>query len=216
MKATELLIKQHRLVEDLFEKFEDAEETEEKREIFEQLAANLVAHDAIEREIFYPACEKELGEEDDVLGESLVEHGVVEFSLYRADANRTTDDFDKYVTVLKENVEHHVKEEEKELLPKVKSSMETSQLEELGAKMEKRFQEALKEDFREPLQENLEQVLAGRAKTQKKPASKATRASARPPARSSSNARGKNHRGESRAAKRRRSSAPSTTRARKR
>lgn len=217
MKATELLIKQHRLVEELFEQFEDAEGAEEKREIFEKIAANLVGHDAIEREIFYPACEKELGEEDDVLGESLVEHGLVEFSLFRADANRTDDDLEKYVTVLKEVVMHHVKEEEKELLPKVKSELESEQLEQLGAQMEKRFEEAMQEDFREPLQENLQQVLEGRAKTQKKPASRQPQSRTKSNAQSSrsrsstsrgsssrtSNARGKNHRAESRAAKRR-------------
>ncbi len=168
MKANELLIQQHREVEALFERFETAE-TAEKREIFEELAANLVAHDAIEREIFYPACEEELGEDDDVLGESLVEHGVVEFCLYGADEHRDSDDFDKYVTVLKEMVMHHVKEEEKELLPQVKRKLGAETLEELGTKMEARFEEAREEDFRKPLRDNLEQVLAGRTKTQKKP-----------------------------------------------
>src|SRR4051812_40971351 len=63
MKATDLLLKQHRLVEDLFEQFEEAKTPAQKRTIFEKLAANLVGHDAIEREIFYPACEKELGKD---------------------------------------------------------------------------------------------------------------------------------------------------------
>ncbi|HEY3495997.1 MAG TPA: hemerythrin domain-containing protein [Polyangiaceae bacterium] len=171
MKATELLIKQHRLVEELFERFEEAEGDEQK-DIFEQLAANLVAHDAIERELFYPACEEALGEEDDILGESLVEHGVVEFSIFRADKNQGSEDFDKYVTVLKEMVEHHVKEEEKELLPKVKREIEDEQLEELGAAMEKRFEAAMRSDFRKPLQSNLQQVLDGKTRTSKKPAAR--------------------------------------------
>ena len=55
MKANELIQKQHRLVEDLFEQFENARGAQ-KGKIFEQIAKNLVAHDAIEREIFYPAC----------------------------------------------------------------------------------------------------------------------------------------------------------------
>lgn len=170
MKANELLQKQHRMVEDLFDEFEQADENE-KADIFEQIAANLVAHDAIEREIFYPACEEALGEDDeDVLGESLVEHGVVEFCLYRADKNRSNpDELDKYVTVLKEVVFHHVKEEEDELLPKAKKNMAAEKLEELGAEMESRFEKALKSDFRKPLRENLQQVLEGKAKTAKKP-----------------------------------------------
>lgn len=194
MKATDLLIKQHRAVEDLFEQFEDAEGADEKREIFEKLAANLVAHDAIERELFYPACEKELSDDDeDVLHESLVEHGVVEFSLFRADENRNGEDFDKYVTVLKEIVQHHVEEEESELLPKAKSELEDARLEELGQKMEKRFEQALRSDFREPLRDNLDQVLAGRTKTQKKrPAAQA---------RGKATARSRTQRGEARASK---------------
>jgi hemerythrin superfamily protein len=171
MKANELLQKQHRQIEDLFDEFEQADEGE-KAEAFERIAATLVAHDAIEREIFYPACEETLGgdeEGDDVLGESLVEHGVVEFCLFRADKNLSKpDELEKYVKVLKEVVEHHVKEEESELLPKAKKAMETEKLEELGAEMQSRFEKALKSDFRRPLRENLQQVLEGRAKTTKK------------------------------------------------
>lgn len=185
MKATDLLIQQHRAVEDLFEQFEDADNAEEKRSIFAKLAANLVGHDAIERELFYPACEKELGDDEDVLHEALVEHGVVEFSLFRADENRNGEDFDKYVTVLREIVEHHVEEEESELLSRAKSEMDADRLEELGTAMEKRFEQALASDFRGPLRENLDQVLAGRMKTQKKaPAAHGhAKANARPKAR---------------------------------
>lgn len=175
MKATDLLIKQHRLVEDLFEQFEEAGGAKQAS-IFEKIAANLVAHDAIERELFYPACEEELGSKDDILAESLVEHGVVEFCVFRADKNKTSDEFEKYVTVLKEMVEHHVKEEEKELFPKVKRELGAERLEELGAQMEERFQEALESDFRKPLQENLDQVLAGKTKTTKKSAAKPSNA----------------------------------------
>jgi hypothetical protein len=171
MKANELLEQQHRMVEELFDEFEQADESE-KADVFEQIAANLVAHDAIEREIFYPACEETMmgeEEEEDVLGESLVEHGVVEFCLFRADKNRTNaSELEKYVTVLKEVVMHHVKEEEDELLPKAKKSLGAEKLEELGAEMESRFEKALKSDFRRPLRENLQQVLEGKAKTTKK------------------------------------------------
>ena len=86
MKAHELLLKQHRLVEALFKQFESARGAQ-KRRVFEQIATNLVAHDAIEREIFYPACERAIADED-VLAEALVEHGVVEFCVFRADMNQ--------------------------------------------------------------------------------------------------------------------------------
>ena len=167
MKANELIEKQHRLVEDLFEQFENARGAVAKGRVFERIAKNLVAHDAMEREIFYPACEAALADQD-ILGESLVEHGVVEFCIFRADKNQGKDEFDKYVTVLKEVVEHHVKEEERELLPKAKRALGKDRLEELGEAMEARFDEALKSDFRAPLRDALEQVLAGKTKTRPK------------------------------------------------
>ncbi len=172
MKATDLLKQQHKEVRDLFQKIEDTEDDGEKEALFEELAANLVAHDAIEREIFYPACEEELGM-DEMLGEALVEHGVVEFSLYRCDQNVGTENFDYHMTVLKEVVEHHVKEEESEMLKKVEKAFGAERLEELGATMETRFADALAEDFREPLFANLEQVLAGRMETKPEPPKKA-------------------------------------------
>src|SRR6476660_1669184 len=110
VNAIDLLEKQHRLVAKLFKRFEDAGDAE-KPEIFEEIASNLVAHDAIEREIFYPACERAIDDKD-TINESLVEHGLVEFCVFRADQNRKRSEFEQYVTVLKEVVRHHVDEEE--------------------------------------------------------------------------------------------------------
>jgi hemerythrin superfamily protein len=177
VKATELLKQQHRTVDDLFKKFEKAGD-EQQPDIFLEIAGTLVAHDAIEREIFYPACEKALGDED-ILKESLVEHGLVEFCIFRADKNRNKDTLESYVKVLKEVVQHHVEEEEEELLPKVEKAMKPDQLEALGNQMMERFEDAHASDFRKPLRDNLQQVLAGRAKTKKASKRPAKRAPAR-------------------------------------
>ena len=69
MKATDYLKAQHREVERLFAAIESAEDGPKKQKLFEELAANLVGHDAIEREIFYPACEEAMGL-NDLLGEA--------------------------------------------------------------------------------------------------------------------------------------------------
>jgi hemerythrin superfamily protein len=164
MKATDLLKAQHREVERLFKSIEKAEDKGEKRELFEKLAQNLVGHDAIEREIFYPACEKQMGMTD-LLGEALVEHGLVEFSLYRADQALGQKDFEHRVTVLKETIAHHVEEEEEELFPKVEKALGSELLQQLCARMERRFEQAMTEDFRGPLADNLRQVLDGKTKT---------------------------------------------------
>lgn len=159
MKATELLKSQHEEVKDLFERIESTKSQEEKNRLFEELATNLVAHDAIEREIFYPACEKKMGMTK-LLGEALVEHGVVEFSLHLADSARGGSDFEHKMKVLSEMVDHHVTEEEEELFPKVDKAL-GPELEALAAKMTLRFEEVKGNDFRGPLHEKLEQVLAG-------------------------------------------------------
>jgi hypothetical protein len=164
MKATDLLKQQHEEVSQVFEKFEKSENLDEQGDLFEQVAGMLAAHDAIEREIFYPAC-KEAKIDEEILGESLVEHGVVEFSVYRADLAVGTEDLPHFVKVLKEMVEHHVEEEEEEFFPKVEKAFSKEQLEELGARMEKRFEEALQSDFREAIRANLEQVLQGAMET---------------------------------------------------
>jgi hemerythrin superfamily protein len=160
MDAIELLTQQHREVSELFEAIEKAEASEEKTRLFQQLAGKLVGHDGIERELFYPACEEAMGM-NDLLGEALVEHGVVEFGLYEADQATGKPDFDYKVKVLKELVEHHVEEEEKEFFPKVRKALGDDKLQSLGEDLEDAFEDAQAEDYHGPLFENLRQVLAG-------------------------------------------------------
>lgn len=160
IKATDLLKRQHTEVDKLFKRIETAKDDSARSAAFVELARNLVAHDAIEREIFYPACEAAMGLTD-LLGEALVEHGVVEFSLYQADCAQSGDGFEFKVTVLKEIVQHHVEEEEKEFFPKVEKKLGKEALEELGARMEARFEAVKGKDFRPPLHKNLREVLAG-------------------------------------------------------
>ena len=160
MKATDLLEKQHEEVKDHFKRLEEGDGG---KKIFEELAANLVAHDAIERQIFYPACEEAMGMTDK-LGEALVEHGMVEFLLYEADRAQGKKDFKFKWTVLKEALEHHIEEEEDDFFPEAKKALGDERLEELGTQMEQAFEDALEEDFRAPLHKNLKQVLAGAIK----------------------------------------------------
>jgi hemerythrin-like domain-containing protein len=177
MKATDLLKQQHREVLNLFKQISKAPRKDTKRRLFQELAANLVAHDGIEREIFYPECESALGMTD-LLGESLVEHGVVEFSLFQAEQALGSEEFEYKLTVLKEVLSHHIEEEQDELFPKVERALGAERLNELGQQMKARFQEALKEDFRGPLYNNLNQVLKGAIKPSPKGGSKRPRARA--------------------------------------
>jgi len=168
--AIELLKTQHEEVKALFKRIEKASTRSAKTKLFDELAANLAAHDAIEREIFYPACEKGMGMTD-LLGEALVEHGVVEFSLYQADQARKDKDFSFKCQVLSEIVEHHVKEEEEDFFPKVHKALGKEKLLELGTRMKERFEQAKAKDYHPALKSNLKQVLAGTLKPSKRASS---------------------------------------------
>jgi hemerythrin superfamily protein len=163
MNAIELLKEQHREVEQLFKSIEEARGQDEQLEYFQELAGKLVGHDGIEREIFYPACEEALGMTEE-LSKALVEHGVVEFSLYQADQASGGPDFEAKVGVLKELLEHHIQEEEKEFFPKVQQALDDEKLDLLGEELTEAFEDLLGEDYHAPLFENLRQVLAGTLK----------------------------------------------------
>jgi hemerythrin superfamily protein len=133
MSAIDMLESQHREVEDLFESIEDAKGGE-KRKLFLQLADKLAVHAAIEEKHFYPAAKSD--ETEDLLLESAEEHLAVKrliADLLKLDASDET--FDAKLTVLKEQVEHHVGEEEDELFPRVEDALDETTLEALEQEM---------------------------------------------------------------------------------
>ncbi len=138
MNAIELLKSQHREVEKLFAALETAKDARETRKLFGELADSLAAHATIEEHQFYPAVRAKRTE--DILLESLEEHlGIkrVLADLLKVDAKDQT--FEAKLKVLKEQVEHHVGEEEKELFPKVKKVLDKEELEALGETMAAEF-----------------------------------------------------------------------------
>jgi hemerythrin superfamily protein len=140
MNAIELLESQHREVESLFSKLEKARSTASKTKLFEQIADKLAVHAAIEEHHFYPAVKQKRTE--DILLESLEEHLAIKrviADLLELEAGDET--FDAKLKVLKEEVEHHVEEEESDLFPKVRALFEHDQLEAIGQEMSDEQQE---------------------------------------------------------------------------
>lgn len=138
MNAIELMKKDHRTVEKLFK---DIEATSDqalmtREELFANLKMELDAHAYMEEQAFYPIIEaKELTR--DLTLEAYEEHNVVKALLQElAGMPKDNEFWMAKFTVLKENVTHHVKEEEEELFPKVEKSMSEEELQELGIKME--------------------------------------------------------------------------------
>jgi hypothetical protein len=111
--ATHILAADHRKVEDLFSKYEGASGVKAKAEIANQICNELKIHTVIEEEIFYPALEGKI--DDDLLKEAYVEHDGAKMLVNEIAAGSPDEEFyDAKVTVLKEQIEHHVKEEEKQ------------------------------------------------------------------------------------------------------
>jgi len=132
MNAIELLESQHREVEKLFAKLEKASTAREKAKLFAQLADDLAIHATIEEHQFYPAVRAKRTE--DILLESLEEHvGIKRVVADLLEINTSDETFDAKIKVLKEQVEHHVKEEEGELFPKAKKVLDAKEMEALGA-----------------------------------------------------------------------------------
>jgi hypothetical protein len=109
--AIALLKADHRTVEELFSKFENASGDGKKQRIAEQICTELKIHAMIEEEIFYPALQGKI--EQDLLDEAYVEHDGAKVLINDIMAGGPDDDYyDAKVTVLQEEIEHHVKEEE--------------------------------------------------------------------------------------------------------
>ena len=112
--AVALLKDDHRTVEDLFAQFEKASGDGRKQKLATQICTELSIHAQIEEEIFYPACEGKV--EEDLLKEAYVEHDGAKVLIGEIMAGEPSDEFyDAKVTVLQEQIEHHVEEEEKRL-----------------------------------------------------------------------------------------------------
>ncbi|MBK7933132.1 MAG: hemerythrin domain-containing protein [Pyrinomonadaceae bacterium] len=138
MNAIELLKSDHEVVAGLFAEVEKTGEDKHPA-IFQKIKAELDVHAHIEEKVFYPKLKADGNKElVDIVLEGVEEHHQVKMFLRELDALSTdSEKFEPKLTVLIEDVEHHVKEEEKEMFPLVKKQFDDATLEELGAEMEK-------------------------------------------------------------------------------
>ncbi len=110
--AIALLKADHRKVERMFGEFERTRSDDRKRELAEQICADLRTHTTIEEEIFYPAF-LEATDDKDLHHEAEIEHAGAKHLIGEIESAGPEDDhFEARVTVLQEMIKHHVKEEE--------------------------------------------------------------------------------------------------------
>jgi hypothetical protein len=145
LDAVALLKADHRKVEDLFEKFQKAQGASKKQALVQQICEELCVHTIIEEEIFYPACTNKI--EEDVVDEAYVEHDGAKVLIAELLASEPDEEFyDAKVSVLSEQIKHHVREEEKRSEGMFAQAKEAGlDFEEIGARIKERKDELLAE-----------------------------------------------------------------------
>jgi hypothetical protein len=137
MNPFELLKKDHEKVSSLMKRLEKTTErgVKTRQDLFKQLKDELDVHAHIEETIFYPTLQVE-DETEEITREAFEEHRVVKTLLTELEKMSKDDEqWSAKFMVLKENVEHHVEEEEGEMFTKARKALEKEELEELGDEM---------------------------------------------------------------------------------
>ena len=149
MNAIQLLKDDHKKVKGLLAELEatTARGTKKRTQLLATIAQELRVHTKIEEEIFYPALREagEKSEDEKMYFEALEEHRAAG-DLVLPDLEKTAPDSEKFsgrAKVLKELVEHHADEEEKEMFPRARKLLGTAELNALGAQMAARKRELL-------------------------------------------------------------------------
>jgi hemerythrin superfamily protein len=137
MNALELLKADHDKVKKLLTEGDETTERAEKTrtELFATIKRELTIHEEIEEKVFYPALRDHPKAKDIVL-EAYEEHNVVDMVMAELERTDVTDEtWAAKFTVMKENLEHHIDEEEGEMFKQARSVFEPAELTDLGDRM---------------------------------------------------------------------------------
>ncbi|MFB2880467.1 hemerythrin domain-containing protein [Floridanema aerugineum] len=138
MNVIELIKSDHRKVESLFSEMEKAKDSEEMQILFDQIYTELTLHAKVEELTLYPSM-RNYDETHDMVEEAEEEHIEARELLEEIKSMSPSDpEFKAKIEELREAVQHHVEEEESEILPSVSDSMDEQEMKELA----KEFQEA--------------------------------------------------------------------------
>src|ERR1041385_9228418 len=142
MRATTLLKKDHRMVSGLLMTLEMTPKFNGmvRKTLFEQIRNSLMLHTQVEEEIFYPAMRNlAFGGESGKIDEAYREHHAVQDLLNQmSNMDTMSEEFDSKLAELKQNIQHHVEEEENEMFPLATSRMSTERLEDIGERIHDR------------------------------------------------------------------------------
>ena len=137
MDGLTLLKEDHARIKRMLAEGEETTERAQKTrtELFERLKATMTTHEAMEEQVLYPAL-KQHPKSKDIALEGYEEHHVVDEIFEELEQTAPTDDtWAAKFKVAKENIEHHMEEEETEMFPKARQVFSEEELEQMGSKM---------------------------------------------------------------------------------
>jgi hypothetical protein len=147
MDALKLIKDDHEKMRKLLTELESTTErgVKTREQLYATIKGELTVHEIIEEEIFYPAL-KDHPKAKDIVLEAYEEHHVVDTVMAELEETPVDDEtWGAKAKVMKENVEHHMEEEEGEMFQKARQVFDKDELEELGTRMEQRKSEAQRE-----------------------------------------------------------------------
>ena len=137
MNPITMLKNDHQKVSRLFQEHSRARGAERKKAIFERIHAELSIHAELEEQVFYPAVRETSSKGEETVREGYEEHAEVKTLLSEIAALEADDDeYEQKFAELRAGVEHHVDEEEGEMLPEAEKSLGQERLRELGTEMQ--------------------------------------------------------------------------------
>lgn len=138
MNVLTVLKQDHRNVDDLFTRAEQTDDPAELAHLRDLIIEHLSVHAAVEEQVFYPAVREASSELEATVLEGLEEHHAVKMLLSELEKlPPTAERFRPKLTVVIEQVRHHVEEEENDLFPEVRKHLKANRLDEIGEAAEK-------------------------------------------------------------------------------
>ena len=147
MDALTLLKQDHDKVKRLLGELESTTErgVKTRTQLFAEIKGELMVHEAIEEEIFYPAL-LDKAKTHDITLEGYEEHHVVDLLMGELEDLDVADEtWGAKAKVMQENIEHHIEEEEGEMFQKTRQVFDDAELDALGERMQARKESASKE-----------------------------------------------------------------------
>jgi hemerythrin superfamily protein len=136
LNALDLIKDDHERLKKMFKRALQTDDAGARGDLLHQIRAELVAHERMEEDIFYPALRTASEKATDIVLEGYEEHHVIDLILDEMfNVPEDADQWAAKLKVLHENLEHHIEEEEGEMFKRARKAMSDETLQELGRKM---------------------------------------------------------------------------------